>query len=554
MAVARQDCGNSKGLTKPMLDDAFHVYDTTLRDGAQQEGLNLTVADKLAIARQLDQLGAGFIEGGWPGANPKDTEFFQLARTELDLKHAQLAAFGATRRPGAKAADDPTVAALRESGAPVVTLVAKSHDRHVDLALRTTLAENLAMIRDTVAHLRAEGQRVFLDAEHFFDGYHANPAYALEVVRVAAEAGADVVALCDTNGGMLPADLGEVVAAVAGATGARLGIHCHDDAACAVANTLTAVDAGVSHVQGTANGYGERCGNANLFSVVAALQLKKGREVLPDGCLPEMSRIAHAISEVTNVTPNTHQPYVGISAFAHKAGLHASAVKVDPMLYQHTDPAVVGNDMRLIVSDMAGRASIELKGRELGYDLSGDREVLGAMVDRVKELESRGYTFEAADASFELLLRDVLYPQRLRHFDVESWRVIVERRPDGGEVSEATVKLVAKGERILATGEGNGPVNALDTALRQALGRLYPELASLELIDYKVRILENSHGTGAVTRVLIESGDASATWSTVGVDENVIAASWQALEEAVTYGLLRAGYEPDVAASPVKSS
>ena len=340
---------------------------------------------------------------------------------------------------------------------------------------------------------------------------------------------------------------------MAGATGARLGIHCHDDAACAVANTLTAVDAGVTHVQGTANGYGERCGNANLFSVVAALQLKKGREVLPDGCLPEMSRIAHAISEVTNVTPNTHQPYVGISAFAHKAGLHASAVKVDPMLYQHTDPEVVGNDMRLIVSDMAGRASIELKGRELGYDLSGDREILGAVVERVKERESRGYTFEAADASFELLLRDVLYPQRLRHFDVESWRVIVERRPDGGEVSEATVKLVAKGERILATGEGNGPVNALDTALRQALGRLYPELASLELIDYKVRILENSHGTGAVTRVLIESGDASATWSTVGVDENVIAASWQALEEAVTYGLLRAGYEPDVAASPVKS-
>ncbi len=541
-------------MTKPMLDDAFHVYDTTLRDGAQQEGLNLTVADKLAIARQLDQLGAGFIEGGWPGANPKDTEFFQLARTELDLKHAQLAAFGATRRPGAKAADDPTVAALRESGAPVVTLVAKSHDRHVDLALRTTLAENLAMIRDTVAHLRAEGQRVFLDAEHFFDGYHANPAYALEVVRVAAEAGADVVALCDTNGGMLPAQLGEVVAAVAGATGARLGIHCHDDAACAVANTLTAVDAGVTHVQGTANGYGERCGNANLFSVVAALQLKKGREVLPDGCLPEMSRIAHAISEVTNVTPNTHQPYVGISAFAHKAGLHASAVKVDPMLYQHTDPEVVGNDMRLIVSDMAGRASIELKGRELGYDLSGDREILGVVVERVKELESRGYTFEAADASFELLLRDVLYPQRLRHFDVESWRVIVERRPDGGEVSEATVKLVAKGERILATGEGNGPVNALDTALRQALGRLYPELAGLELIDYKVRILENSHGTGAVTRVLIQSGDGSATWNTVGVDENVIAASWQALEEAVTYGLLRAGYEPDVAASPVRSS
>ncbi len=544
---------NSKGLTEPMLDDAFHVYDTTLRDGAQQEGLNLTVADKLAIARQLDQLGPGFIEGGWPGANPKDTEFFRLARTELDLRYAQLAAFGATRRPGATTADDPTVTALRESGAPVVTLVAKSHDRHVELALRTTLAENLAMIRDTVAHLRAEGQRVFLDAEHFFDGYRANPAYALEVVRTAAEAGADVVALCDTNGGMLPSELGDVVAAVA-ETGARLGIHCHDDAACAVANTLMAVEAGATHVQGTANGYGERCGNANLFSVVAGLQLKKGKQVVPAGCLAEMSRIAHAISEVTNVTPDTHQPYVGMSAFAHKAGLHASAVKVDPMLYQHIEPSVLGNDMRLLVSDLAGRASIELKGRELGYDLSADRAVTGAVVDRVKDLEARGYTFEAADASFELLLRDELAAQRLRHFDVESWRVIVERRAGGALMSEATVKLRAKGERIVATGEGNGPVNALDTALRQALGRLYPELAALELIDYKVRILEGSHGTGAVTRVLIESGDGAATWGTVGVDENVIAASWQALEEAVAYCLLRAGYEPDTAGASANPS
>ena len=322
-----------------MMDDAFHVYDTTLRDGAQQEGLSLTVADKLAIARRLDEFGVGFIEGGWPGAIPKDTEFFRQARTNLDLRHAQLAAFGATRRPGVQAADDPQVAALRESGAPVVTLVAKSHDRHVRLALRTTLDENLAMIRDTVSHLRAEGQRVFLDAEHFFDGYRSNPAYALEVVRAAAEAGADVVALCDTNGGMLPGELGDAVSAVAAATGARLGIHCHDDTACAVANSLVAVDAGVTHVQGCANGYGERAGNANLFSVVAGLQLKKGQVVLPEGCLAEMSRVAHAISEVTNVTPSTHQPYVGHSAFAHKAGLHASAIKVDPMLYQHIDPA-----------------------------------------------------------------------------------------------------------------------------------------------------------------------------------------------------------------------
>src|ERR1700744_4741353 len=385
-----------------MPDDSFHVYDTTLRDGAQQEGLNLTVADKLVIANQLDGLGVGYIEGGWPGAIPKDTEFFRRAQRELDLKHAQLAAFGATRRPGVQASDDPQVAALRESGAPVVTLVAKSHDRHVRLALRTTLEENLAMVRDTVAHLRANGQRVFLDAEHFFDGYRSDRAYALEVVRTAVGAGAEVVALCDTNGGMMPNELGDVVTAVA--------------------NTLVAVDAGVTHVQGTANGYGERAGNANLFSVVAGLQLKKGRPVLPDGCLSELTRIAHSISEVTNVTPNGHQPYVGVSAFAHKAGLHASAVKVDPMLYQHIEPALVGNDMRMLVSDMAGRASVELKGKELGYDLSGDKAALGRGVDRVKEREARGYTFEAADASFELLLRGEMAPaaEDERYFDVES--------------------------------------------------------------------------------------------------------------------------------------
>ncbi|HTX25973.1 MAG TPA: citramalate synthase [Streptosporangiaceae bacterium] len=527
-----------------MLDDTFHVYDTTLRDGAQQEGLNLTVADKLAIARQLDELGVGFIEGGWPGAIPKDTEFFRRAATELALSRAQLAAFGATRRPGVKAADDPQVAALRVSGAPVVTLVAKSHDRHVELALRTTLEENLAMIKDTITHLRENGQRVFLDAEHFFDGYRSNQAYALEVVHTAALAGADVIALCDTNGGMLPNELADVVATVAAATGARLGIHCHDDTACAVANTLVAVDAGVTHVQGTANGYGERAGNANLFSVVAGLQLKQGRAVLPTKGIKEMSRIAHAISEVTNVAPDTHQPYVGLSAFAHKAGLHASAVKVDPMLYQHIDPALVGNDMRMLVSDMAGRASVELKGRELGYDLSGDKEAIGRVTDRVKDLEARGYTFEAADASFELLLRDEL-GGRPEYFAVESWRVIVERQADGRMTSEATVRLTAKGERLVAVGEGNGPVNALDKALRAALEQLYPELAALELTDYKVRILAGTHGTGAVTRVLIESDDGTGeTWNTVGVDENIIAASWHALAEAVTYCLLRSGREP----------
>jgi len=529
-----------------MVDDQFHVYDTTLRDGAQQEGLNLTVADKLVIARHLDRLGVGFIEGGWPGAIPKDTEFFRRAQTELDLRHATLAAFGSTRKAGVRAADDPQVAALRESRAPVVTLVAKSHDRHVELALRTTLDENLAMIADTVSHLTQEGQRVFVDAEHFFDGYRANPAYAIECVRAAVEAGASVVALCDTNGGMMPTELGDVVHAVASQTQARLGIHCHDDTGCGVANTLVAVEAGVSHVQGTANGYGERSGNANLFSVVAGLQLKKGKHVLDGDGIREMARIAHAISEVTNVTPDTHQPYVGFSAFAHKAGLHASAIRVDPMLYQHIDPAEVGNDMRMLVSDMAGRASVELKGRELGFDLSENKAVIGRVTDKVKELEARGYSFEAADASFELLLRDELAGERRRHFTVESWRVIVEQREDATVTSEATVRLVAKGERVIAVGEGNGPVNALDRALRSALEQTFPELATLELTDYKVRILEGSAGTGAITRVLIESGDGSGdAWSTVGVDENVISASWHALEEAVSYGLLRAGRTPD---------
>jgi len=526
----------------PAVDDTFHVYDTTLRDGAQQEGLNLSVADKLTIARHLDELGVGFIEGGWPGANPKDSEFFARARSELDLRHATLAAFGATRRAGGKAADDALVAALRDSGASVVTLVAKAYDRHVDLALRTTLEENLAMVRDTVEHLVAEGQRVFLDAEHFFDGYRSNPAYALEVVRTAALAGADVVALCDTNGGMLPPELSDVVAQVLAATSARLGIHCHDDAACAVANTLAAVDAGVTHVQGTANGYGERSGNANLFSVVANLELKKGRTVLPDGALGEMTRIAHVVSEVTNVSPNQHQPYVGLSAFAHKAGLHASAVKVDPMLYQHIDPSEVGNDTRMLVSDMAGRASIELKGRELDVDLGADKAaVLGRVVERVKELEARGFTFDAADASFELLLRDEVAGERLRQFTVESWRTVVEQGPDGQVRSDATVKVYARGERVVAAGEGNGPVNALDHALRQCLTRLFPELEQIKLVDYKVRILEGSQGTGAITRVLIETTDGSTEWDTVGVHENVIAASWMALEDAIAFGLLRAG-------------
>ncbi len=524
--------------------EAFHVYDTTLRDGAQQEGLNLSVPDKLHIARSIDELGVGFIEGGWPGANPKDTEFFRRAREELDLRHAQLAAFGATRRAGVPAADDPLVAALRDSGASVVTLVAKSHDRHVALALRTTLAENLAMVRDTVAHLTAEGQRVFLDAEHFFDGYRDNRDYALEVLRTATEAGAEVVALCDTNGGMLPDWVSEVVLDVLESTGTRVGIHCHNDTGCAVANSLAAVAAGASHVQGTLNGYGERTGNADLVSVVANLELKLDRPVLPSGSLREATRVAHAVAEVTNVPPSARQPYVGVSAFAHKAGLHASAIKVDPNLYQHMDPLAVGNDMRLLVSDMAGRASIELKGAELGFDLSGDKELVTRVTQRVKAMESRGYTFEAADASFELLLVEEVEGGRPAYFDIETWRVITDSRPAGEATSEATVKLRAGGDRIVTVGEGNGPVNALDHALRQAIGRAYPEVQKFELIDYKVRILDQGHGTDATTRVLIETSDGVSSWVTVGVGANVIEASWEALLDSMVFGLRRHGEDP----------
>jgi 2-isopropylmalate synthase len=519
----------------------LHVYDTTLRDGAQQEGLNLSVADKLAIAAHLDDLGVGFIEGGWPGANPKDTEFFARARQELSLRHATLAAFGATRRAGTSAAQDPQVLALLDSGAPVVTLVAKSHLRHVETALRTTGAENLAMVRDTVSFVHGEGRRVFLDAEHFFDGYLADRAYALEVLRTAADAGAEVVALCDTNGGMLPPQVGDVVADVLATTGVRLGIHCHNDTGCAVANSLAAVSAGASHVQGTINGYGERTGNADLLTVVSNLQLKQGREVLPPGRLQEATRIAHAVSEVTNVPPYSRQPYVGASAFAHKAGLHASAIRIDPDLYQHTDPMGVGNDMRMLVSDMAGRASIELKARELGYDLAGQDELLTRIVGQVKDLELRGYTFDAADASFALLLRGAVRGERLSYFDVESWRVITDSVGAGEALSEATVKLVAAGRRVVATGEGNGPVNALDHALRQALTTAYPEIDKLELIDFRVRILDAAHGTDAVTRVLIETSDGTTSWETVGVAPNIVEASWLALVDGITYGLLRQG-------------
>src|SRR6266540_3660711 len=471
----------------------MQVYDTTLRDGAQREGITYSVVDKLAVARLLDEFGVGFIEGGWPGAMPKDTEFFRRARSELNLRHALFTAFGATRKAGAVVERDPQVRALLDAETPVVTLVAKSDVRHVERALRTTREENLAMVRDTVSYLVREGRRVFLDCEHFFDGYLFDPAYTLSVAAAALEAGAEAAVMCDTNGGMVPSRItwvvGEVRSGLAKALGisedeavARLGIHCQNDTSCAVANTLAAVEAGVPHFQCTANGYGERPGNADLFAVVGNLQLKLGLTVLPEGCLEQMVRVSHAIAEIANVAPDTHQAYVGSSAFAHKAGLHASAIKVDPVLYNHVDPVLVGNDMRILVTEMAGRASIELKSRELGLDLAGNPDALSRVTERVKDLEVRG-------------------------------------------------------ERIIATAEGNGPINALDEALRVALAKHYPALARFELGDYKVRILEGSHGSGAITRVLVETFDGVRDWTTVGVHENVVEASWHALVDALSFGL-----------------
>jgi 2-isopropylmalate synthase len=539
------------------LGDTFHVFDTTLRDGAQREGITYSVADKLAVATLLDELGVGFIEGGWPGAVPKDTEFFaRAADGELNLTTATLVAFGATRKAGVKAADDPQVRALLDSRASVVTLVAKSDIRHVERALRTTPEENLAMVADTVALLVAEGRRVFLDCEHFFDGYRFDRDYGVRVAQTAAEAGASVVVLCDTNGGMLPSGIGRIVGEVLQRTGVRLGIHCQNDTDCAVANTIAAVEAGVTHVQCTANGYGERPGNANLFSVVGNLTTKMNMPVLPEGRLTEMVRVSHAIADLANLVPDSHQPYVGSVAFAHKAGLHASAIKVDPVMYNHIDPAVVGNDMRILITEMAGRASVELKAAELGVDLSARPDVVSRVVDTVKKREANGWSYEAADASFLLLLRSEVaradagidsLPEdsrigpraAARPFTIESYRVIVEHNGAGGAKSEATVKVLVKGQRAIVTAEGNGPVNALDSALRQAIVTHYPQLAGVELADYKVRILAGKGGTGSVTRVLVTSGDAASDWTTVGVHANVVEASFRALVDALLFALVR---------------
>jgi 2-isopropylmalate synthase len=539
-------------VTQPHTVEEFHVFDTTLRDGAQMEGLRYSVADKLAVAELLDELGVDYIEGGWPGAIPSDTEFFARAAEEVNFKHAKLVAFGMTRRAGVTAASDPGFNALLDSRAPALCLVAKSDMRHVEQALRTTPEENLAMITDSVRTGREQGREMFIDCEHFFDGFRHDPDYATLVVRTALEAGAEAVVLCDTNGGSIPSDITAAVTELRSrleaelpAERVRLGMHAQNDTGCAVANTIAAVQAGVMHVQGTANGYGERPGNANLFSVIANLETKLGMRVLPDGCLEKLTRISHAIAEIANMTPDEHAPYTGHAAFAHKAGIHASAIKADPALYNHIEPERVGNDMRILVTEMAGRASVELKSRELGVDLSGDKGALDRITKRVKELEAKGWSFEAADASFELLVRDEISGGLPRPFTLDTYRVIVDHDPQGATISEATVRLDIHGEpgeppeHCIATAQGNGPVNALDAALRSALAARHPRLAQLSLSDFKVRILAGSTGTDAVTRVLITMGDGETEWTTVGVAPNLIEASWNALAEGLAYGLNR---------------
>jgi 2-isopropylmalate synthase len=528
----------------PRWPESVDIFDTTLRDGSQQEGLSLTVEDKLRVAEQLDHLGVAYIEGGWPGANPKDDEFFRRAPTELRLGTSTLVAFGSTRRPGAKADADETLRKLVDADTSTVCIVAKSWDRHVTDALRTDLDEAVAMVADSVDFLRRRDKRVFLDAEHFFDGYLHNAEFALRVLRAAEEAGAETLVLCDTNGGTLPHDVAAIVLDVVDRSGIQVGIHCHNDTGSAVANTLAAVGAGATHVQGCVNGYGERAGNADLAAAIPDLSLKLSVRTIPPERLERLTAVSHHIAELVNVALSPQQPYVGTSVFAHKGGLHASAVARRRDLYEHVSPQLVGNGMRVVVSEMAGRSTLAMKATELGLDLDG--EVLGRVLDELKRLEHEGYHFEVADGSLELLLRRATGWEP-EFFSVESFRVITDHasapdRPGDGRgpvTTEATVKVHVGQDRMVATAEGNGPVNALDGALRQAIEPHFPALRGIHLTDYRVRVLDTGHGTGAVTRVLVDTSDGEQTWTTIGVSENIIEASWQALYDSIVLGLLR---------------
>ena len=520
------------------MSNRIFIYDTTLRDGTQREGISLSCDDKLRIAQKLDDLGVAYIEGGWPGSNPKDVEFFERVG-ELDLRNAKIAAFGSTCRVGSDPAGDASIQAMLGAGTPVCTVFGKSWDLHAREVLKTTLEENLRIIEVSVAYLKAQGKEVIYDAEHFFDGWKADPAYALETLRAATRGGADALVLCDTNGGALPWEVADATRAVRREfPGVTLGIHAHNDGECAVANTLAAAQEGVRHVQGTINGYGERCGNANLCSAIPDLELKMGYRCLPEGSLAALTDVSHFVAEVANLAPDEHLPFVGQSAFAHKGGVHVAAMRRNASSYQHIDPALVGNQMRTVVSELSGRGNLFSKAEELGLDIE-DTEAVARVLQKIKELEARGFSFEAAEASVALML----HRQRPGYeppFELIDFSANVEHRRGRGLFAEATVKVSVDGEIWHTAAEGNGPVNALDKALRKALLPVYPRLAEFQLADYKVRILDGNNGTAAMTRVLIDTQNHHSRWSTVGASGNIIEASWLALVDSVEYGLVLA--------------
>ncbi len=511
----------------------IQLYDTTLRDGMQGEGMSLSAEEKLRVAHRLDELGIDLIEAGFPSSNPKEIELFGLLAAET-FGSAEIAAFGMTRRRDTDAAGDPALRLLADCFAPVCTLVGKTWRLHLEKVVRVDREENLRMIADSVAFLAGQGKRVIYDAEHFFDGYADDPEYAVQCLRVAAEAGAETVTCCDTNGGRLPHEIARAMSDVVGAVDVRVGIHTHDDAGCGVANTLAAVQAGATQVQGTMNGYGERCGNANLITIVPNLQLKLGYECLTDEQLRSLAPAAHFFDELLNFTPDPDQPYVGKNAFAHKGGMHVAGVNADPATFEHIDPEVVGNTRELLVSELSGKGTLHARARDAGITLSdGDATRL---VEHVKQREHRGYHYEAADGSFELLLRKETGEYEPL-FQLESWRAIVEKRADGRVETEATIKIWVDGERYVRTAEGNGPVHALDRALRDALVEIHPHLRDIDLVNFKVRILDETKGTGAVTRVLLDASDGEALWGSIGVSENIIEASWEALVDSLEYGM-----------------
>ncbi|CAN7397840.1 citramalate synthase [Paenibacillus sp. LjRoot56] len=512
------------------------IFDTTLRDGTQGEGISLSVEDKIKIARKLDELGVHYIEGGWPGSNSKDIEFFERART-MTFTNAKITAFGSTRRKDSLAADDINLNRLVESGAQVATIFGKSWDFHVTTAIQTTLEENLNMIYDSVLFLKSSGMEVIYDAEHFFDGYKNNPEYALQTIKKAQDAGADWITLCDTNGGSLPNEITAIVTTVTQHVSTPVGIHAHNDCELGVANSLAAVQAGARQVQGTINGYGERCGNANLSSIIPNLQLKLGYDVISSDQLKSLTSVSRYISEIANMHMPVNQPYVGNAAFAHKGGIHVSAILKDASTYEHTKPEYVGNKQRVLVSELAGQSNVLVKAQELKLDFNKEHQKTKEIIEKIKDMEHQGYQFEGADATLELLLREA-FEGLEEIFTLESFKMLVEKTANHSVVSEAIVKVKVHGETIYTAAEGNGPVNALDNALRKALIQYYPDIKNVHLSDYKVRVLDEKDATAGKVRVLMESTDFNTTWNTLGVSSNIIEASWYALVDSLRYALI----------------